>query len=86
MKYIKSISTIIIAAALAAGCSSPAANDAETHRSRTKAQPVKVMELKKTTIAQSIDFTASALPFEEVNMSPSTPGESIKYMSKWATG
>lgn len=73
MKYIKTISTIVIAAAVVAACSSPAANEADAG-AEAQAQPVKVMELKKTTIAQSIDFTATALPFEEVNMSPSTPG------------
>jgi membrane fusion protein, multidrug efflux system len=73
MNYIKSFSTIVIAAAIAAACSSPAATEADAG-AEAQAQPVKVMELKKTTIAQSIDFTATALPFEEVNMSPSTPG------------
>lgn len=73
MNYIKSFSTIVIAAAIAVACSSPAATEADAG-AEAQAQPVKVMELKKTTIAQSIDFTATALPFEEVNMSPSTPG------------
>jgi membrane fusion protein, multidrug efflux system len=73
MNQIRSFSTIIIAAALMAGCAPKANKDAEAS-AESKAQPVKVLELKKTTIAQNIDFTASALPFEEVNMSPSTPG------------
>jgi RND family efflux transporter MFP subunit len=73
MNYIKSFSTIVIAAAIAAACSSPATTEADAG-AEVQAQPVKVLELKKTTIAQSIDFTATALPYEEVNMSPSTPG------------
>ena len=36
--------------------------------------PVKVATLAKTKIARTIDYTASVLPFEEVNMAPSTPG------------
>ena len=36
--------------------------------------PVKVMALTKTKISRTIDYTATVLPFEEVNMAPSTPG------------
>ena len=36
--------------------------------------PVKAMVLSKTKIARTIDYTATILPFEEVNMAPSTPG------------
>ena len=36
--------------------------------------PVKVATLAKTKIARTIDYTATILPFEEVNMAPSTPG------------
>ena len=36
--------------------------------------PVKAMALSKTKIARTIDYTATILPFEEVNMAPSTPG------------
>ena len=32
------------------------------------------MTLAKTKIARTIDYTATILPFEEVNMAPSTPG------------
>jgi membrane fusion protein (multidrug efflux system) len=35
---------------------------------------VKVSTLAKTKIARTIDYTATILPFEEVNMAPSTPG------------
>jgi len=36
--------------------------------------PVKVMALTKTKISRTIDYTATVLPFEEVNMAPSAPG------------
>jgi RND family efflux transporter MFP subunit len=36
--------------------------------------PVKVEPVSKTKIARTIDYTATILPFEEVNMVPSTPG------------
>lgn len=76
MNYIKTIPAIIIAALLVAGCSSKPKTDAANTETQAevKGQPVKVFELKKTTIAKSIDFTASVLPFEEVSLSPSTPG------------
>ncbi len=32
------------------------------------------MTLAKTKIARTIDYTATVLPYEEVNMAPSTPG------------
>ncbi len=35
---------------------------------------LKLLHLGKTKIARTIDYTASILPFEEVNMAPSTPG------------
>lgn len=76
MNYIKSISTLIIAAAVVAGCAPKGASEASEQASESEVQvlPVKVMELKRTTIARSIDFTSTVLPFEEVNMAPSTPG------------
>ena len=36
--------------------------------------PVRVMALAKTKIARTIDYTATILPFEEVNIAPSSPG------------
>lgn len=76
MNYIKSLTTIAIAAAILAGCSSPKQDAAETADSASEITtiPVKVLELTKSNIARSIDFTATVLPFEEVNVSPSTPG------------
>jgi RND family efflux transporter MFP subunit len=35
---------------------------------------VKAMALSKTKISRTIDYTATILPFEEVNMAPATPG------------
>jgi RND family efflux transporter MFP subunit len=40
----------------------------------TAAKPVKVLTLAKSRISRTIDYTATILPFEEVNMAPSTPG------------
>ena len=76
MNYIKSLTTIAIAAAMIAGCSSPKqkVSEADDSASETAAIPVKVLELSRSTIARSIEFTATVLPFEEVNVSPSTPG------------
>ncbi len=76
MNYIKSLTTIAIVAAMLAGCSSPKQQSSEAADSapETAAIPVRVLELSKSTIASTIDFTATVLPFEEVNVSPSTPG------------
>ena len=42
--------------------------------------PVKVATLSRTKIARTIDYTATILPFEEVNMAPSTPGRIEKIL------
>lgn len=79
MKYFKSISALVISGLLIAGCSSKAKNSAPNSSdpaavTEKAAIPVKVMALSKTKISRTIDYTATVLPFEEVNMTPSTPG------------
>jgi RND family efflux transporter MFP subunit len=79
MKYLSTIPVILISGLLLAGCSSKtnpdAAAGAEPSTVAEKAAiPVKVTTLAKTKIARTIDYTATILPFEEVNMAPSTPG------------
>ena len=76
MKYIKTISAILIGGIILSGCSSKTnnANTAQDQGTTKTAIPVKVMTLAKTKISRTIDYTASILPFEEVNMAPSTPG------------
>jgi len=79
MKYFRSISTIVLSGLLLSACSSKekstsdASSDPETLTEKA-AIPVKVMTLSKTNISRTIDYTATVLPFEEVNMAPSTPG------------
>ena len=77
MKYFKSISAIVISGLLLAACSSKdkktTSNSSDTATEKA-AIPVKVMALSKTKISRTIDYTATVLPFEEVNMAPSTPG------------
>lgn len=65
---------------LIAGCSS-SSNSKDVASASTPAPaaekaaiPVRVEALSKTKIARTIDYTATILPFEEVNMAPSTPG------------
>lgn len=79
MKYFSTIPVILIGGLLLAGCSSKtnpdAAATADPSAIVEKAViPVKVSALAKTKIARTIDYTATILPFEEVNMAPSTPG------------
>jgi membrane fusion protein, multidrug efflux system len=72
MNYIKTISVMLISILIIAGCSSNKTVD--TTNASADLVPVKVIGLAKTKIARTIDYSATALPFEEVNMVPSTPG------------
>ena len=79
MKYIKTIPVILAGALLIAGCSAKdkSGTDAASTPSDTVSTaviPVKTLTLSKTRIARTIDYTATVLPFEEVNMAPSSPG------------
>ena len=79
MKYIKTISALLIGGIILSACSSKARNTTTTSSdpavaTEKVAVPVKIMTLSKTKISRTIDYTASILPFEEVNMAPSTPG------------
>jgi membrane fusion protein, multidrug efflux system len=79
MKYINSISAILIISLLLSGCGSKSSTDTATASAPSAndvkaAIPVKVMELSKSRISRTIDYTATIIPFEEVNMAPSTPG------------
>jgi membrane fusion protein, multidrug efflux system len=81
MKIIRTIPLILISIALFTSCSSKT-NKSEGSASSVIAAPVeekaaipvKVDTLAKTKIARTIDYTATVLPFEEVNMAPSAPG------------
>lgn len=79
MKYFKTISVIMIAGLIASACSSKKSNEikgtpADTTSAGKAAIPVKVLPIAKTKIARTIDYTSTVLPYEEVNMVPSTPG------------
>jgi membrane fusion protein (multidrug efflux system) len=79
MKYINTISAILIGGIILSGCSSKNDKPSATGQNGAAANeravvPVKIMPLAKTKIARTIDYTATILPFEEVNMAPSTPG------------
>ncbi|MEI6047687.1 MAG: efflux RND transporter periplasmic adaptor subunit [Bacteroidota bacterium] len=79
MKYFKSILALLIFGLLISACSSKEKKATSAAVSPViiteKASiPVKVMALSKTRISRTIDYTATVLPFEEVNMAPATPG------------
>jgi membrane fusion protein (multidrug efflux system) len=79
MNYIKTFSALLISTLVLAGCGSKsskveAVQNQVAGASEKKATPVKVSALAKTKIARTIDYTATILAFEEVNMSPSMPG------------
>lgn len=78
MKYLSTIPVVLISLLLFTGCSPKAKKAAKSQDSIVVAEkaviPVKVIALAKTKIARTIDYTATILPFEEVNMAPSAPG------------
>jgi RND family efflux transporter MFP subunit len=79
MKYLRTIPAILISGLIITGCSSKTNNPVVPGNDSVSAEvraavPVKVITLAKTKIARTIDYTATILPFEEVNMAPSTPG------------
>jgi len=79
MKYLRITTAIVISGLLLAACSSKkttsTTDSANAAAATEKAPiPVKVIALAKTKIARTIDYTATVLPFEEVNMAPATPG------------
>ncbi|HPM88878.1 MAG TPA: biotin/lipoyl-binding protein, partial [Bacteroidales bacterium] len=79
MNYTKAISVIMISGLILSACSSKKSTEAAlaaagTANTENAVVPVKIVTLEKTRIARTIDYTATILPFEEVNMAPSTPG------------
>lgn len=79
MKYTKAISVILISGLILSACSSKSTKEAGANAATASPEaksvvPVKTLALSKTRIARTIDYTATILPFEEVNMAPSTPG------------
>jgi RND family efflux transporter MFP subunit len=79
MNHIKSFSSVLLVSLLLAGCGAKKSTEtAQTEAAPAQdvkaAIPVKVMEISKTRIARTIDYTATVNAFEEVNMAPSTPG------------
>lgn len=79
MKYVILIPVIIAGGLLLSGCSAKTNTTATPGKDSASvaeraAIPVKVATLSRTKIARTIDYTATILPYEEVNMAPSTPG------------
>lgn len=75
MKYLRTIQTILACGLVFTACNSNKANDPAAESATGKAAvPVRVETLSKTKISRTIDYTATVLPFEEVNVAPATPG------------
>jgi RND family efflux transporter MFP subunit len=79
MKYLRTLSVIMISGLILSGCSSKSKNEtAGSPNAAATAEkapiPVKTIALTRTKIARTVDYTATILPYEEVNMAPSTPG------------
>jgi len=79
MNYLRLISVIVISGLVLSACSSKDQNTTATSSeqitaSEQAATPVKVIPLTRTRISRTIDYTATVMAFEEVNMVPSSPG------------
>lgn len=77
MKYDSTITAILIIGLMLSACSSDKKNASATSKDALAEKaviPVKVMTLAKTKISRTIDYTATILPYEEINMAPSSPG------------
>jgi RND family efflux transporter MFP subunit len=76
MKYFRTISAIVISGLLISACSSKGekAGTASANADEKSAVPVQVMTLEQTKISRTIDYSATVLPFKEVNVAPSAPG------------
>ena len=88
MNYFKTIPFIMISSLIISACSSGNSNKrTSAHAANTAEErpvvPVKTMTISKTRISRTIDYTATVLPYEEVNVVPSTPGRIEKiYVEK----
>jgi membrane fusion protein (multidrug efflux system) len=78
MKYLRFFAAILTGVLVLSACSSSStATDSGAQAQDSTANnaiPVKIAVLARTRIARTIDYTATVLPFEEVNVVPSTPG------------
>ncbi len=75
MKYIKTIPVILLAGLIMSACSSKNTSEKAASVTAEKApSPVKVTTLGRTKIARTVEYTSTILPFEEVNVVPSSPG------------
>lgn len=75
MNYLRTFQVILVSGLVLTACSPNKTNDPAAASATEKAAiPVRVESLTKTKIARTIDYTATVLPYEEVNMAPATPG------------
>jgi len=77
MKYLNTIPAVLLSISFLSSCGPRPGGPAVSQNDSASVKPVipvKVVSLSKTKIARTIDYTATILPYEEVNMAPSTPG------------
>jgi membrane fusion protein (multidrug efflux system) len=78
MNYTKFLSVLLVSSLILSACSSKNQNSSSVSDNSLTAEkaaiPVKIMTLSKTKIARTVEYTATILPFEEVNVAPSSPG------------
>jgi RND family efflux transporter MFP subunit len=79
MKYRLTIGALVFGSVMITSCLSRAGKESDTLNGSADGSdrpviPVRVIVLSETRIARTIDYTSTVLPFEEVNVAPSTPG------------
>jgi len=73
MKVTKFITFGLLIAVAFTACS-PAQNEPESTNELKEARPVKTLVVKKESIDRTLSYTATLIPFEELNYAPSQPG------------
>jgi membrane fusion protein, multidrug efflux system len=74
MKRTSIFSILMAGAVILAGCSNAQKKSDTAAAAEKKAAPVKTELIKKQKISRTLDYTATAEPFEQINLGPSTPG------------
>ncbi|HPA86330.1 MAG TPA: efflux RND transporter periplasmic adaptor subunit [Bacteroidales bacterium] len=79
MKYLRTIQAILVGGLIITACSPNKGNDQAAASGVAEAAvrsavPVRVETLERTRISRTVDYTATVLPYEEVNVAPAAPG------------
>lgn len=74
MKHIAKIATLAVAATVLAGCGGKKEEPEEIQKAQKTPEKVRLMTMKKKTIAKEIEFSTTLQGYETMNVSPSLTG------------